>query len=484
MTGLKRPASHAENRVEGISGRCDREEQVPGSSRISVLVVEDSPTQAKYLQRLLIKHDFDVRIASNGREAAGSLAVDVPDIIVSDVIMPEMDGYDLCRHLRADARLRDLPVILVTSLSEPSEVISALEAGASNFLAKPYDEETLIERVWQTLKTSESDASDESTLAFEYNGRSYSLRSDRRQMVGFLLSTLGDTITKNVQLGESNQRLTDAVRTISRLESRYRQLMETSVEAMLVVDGDRFVVYANHAAESLFACARDDLVGTPFPFEIKLDQPTEIDFQLSESTTVFAELKMVETQWGGKPAFLASLWDVTENVLLRQTLSELSLTDELTGLHNRRGFMTLADQQLKVARRGDQSLMLLYADMDGLKTTNDTFGHAAGDAAIRETADVLRQTLRDSDILARIGGDEFAALLVDVDPPESISRVCDRINAAFEARNAAGRTAWTLGVSTGVIAHDPDDPRDLDALIQAADALMYQQKVSRRVGRA
>lgn len=454
------------------------------SAHASVLVVEDSPTQAKYLQRLLVKHDFDVSLAANGLDAARVLESFVPDLIISDVIMPEMDGYALCRHIRADEGLRALPIILVTSLSEPSEVISALEAGASNFLAKPYDEETLIERVRQTLAGSADATPEGAALAFEYNGRRYALSSDRRQMVGFLLSTLGDTITKNVQLEESNQRLTDAVRTISRLESRYRQLMETSVEAMLVVDGDHFVVYANHAAELLFACPKDDLVGTPFPFEIKPDEPTEIDFKLPGDVTVFAELRVAETQWAGKPAFLASLWDVTENVRLRQTLSELSLTDELTGLHNRRGFMTLAGQQLKVARRGDQSLVLLYADMDGLKATNDTFGHAAGDAAIRETADIIRQTLRESDILARIGGDEFVALLVDVEPPECIFRVCDRIEAAFAARNDATAADWALGVSTGVIAYDADTHRDLDQLIREADALMYQEKLRRRANRA
>ncbi len=135
------------------------------------------------------------------------------------------------------------------------------------------------------------------------------------------------------------------------------------------------------------------------------------------------------------------MWDVTENVRLREQLHELSVTDELTGLANRRGFMILAEQQRKLVRRG-HSMVLLYMDLNDFKSINDTLGHNAGDEALVETAAILRTCVRESDILARMGGDEFAALLVDSE--RGFAELApSRLQAAFERRNAVSRRPTT-----------------------------------------
>ncbi len=191
-------------------------------------------------------------------------------------------------------------------------------------------------------------------------------------------------------------------------------------------------------------------------------------------------MRIVETAWGDAAACLVSLWDMTENARLRRQLEDLSVTDELTGLANRRGFLMLAEQQRKLVRRG-HAMVLLYLDLDDFKSINDTLGHRAGDDALVETARLLSTCVRESDILARMGGDEFAALLVDSEPgfAELAPR---RVQAAFERRNASRTTPYDLSISCGSAPYLGDEPRSLEELIESADGLMYEAKQAMKAG--
>ncbi|MGO8702246.1 MAG: GGDEF domain-containing protein [Candidatus Brocadiia bacterium] len=161
-----------------------------------------------------------------------------------------------------------------------------------------------------------------------------------------------------------------------------------------------------------------------------------------------------------------------------ESIRALSLEDELTGLLNRRGFYALAEQQLKVARRTKTGLFLLFADVDGLKTTNDRFGHAEGDRLIRDAARILRATFRDSDIVARIGGDEFVVLMIQTDE-SAPAQFLARLAVEIEKRNA-GEKESPLSLSTGVTRYGREAPVPLDELIRRADALMYEEKRKKR----
>jgi len=163
-------------------------------------------------------------------------------------------------------------------------------------------------------------------------------------------------------------------------------------------------------------------------------------------------------------------------------LREMSLTDELTGLNNRRGFFTLADQQLKIANRSKKMVFLLYADLDGLKTINDTFGHDEGDRALAETGALLRDAFRESDIIARIGGDEFVVLTVDVGDakPESLM---SRVQQKFDARNADAGRKCPLSISQGIACYDPEAPCSAQDLVNLADKRMYDRKTASKAGR-
>jgi diguanylate cyclase (GGDEF)-like protein len=166
-----------------------------------------------------------------------------------------------------------------------------------------------------------------------------------------------------------------------------------------------------------------------------------------------------------------------------EAIEALSLTDELTGLGNRRGFLEHARRQLKILRRQRRPALLFFADLDGLKQINDVLGHEMGDAAIKEAAEVLRQSFRDTDVIARFGGDEFVVLVAETDRAVSV-RMMERIEANLRRANRAEGRAFNLAMSVGVSVYDPEEPLPLEELLARADSAMYQQKQLRRAEKA
>jgi diguanylate cyclase (GGDEF)-like protein len=160
-------------------------------------------------------------------------------------------------------------------------------------------------------------------------------------------------------------------------------------------------------------------------------------------------------------------------------LQSLSHKDDLTGLNNRRGFLILAEQQIKIAKRQRTPFLLLFLDLDELKVINDTFGHAEGNRAIVEAADLLRGCFRQSDVLARFGGDEFAAFALSSEGTDD-STVRARITTALDRVNAKPDRAYPLGFSMGVLACAPGEEGSVEVLLERADALMYREKRQKR----
>lgn len=163
--------------------------------------------------------------------------------------------------------------------------------------------------------------------------------------------------------------------------------------------------------------------------------------------------------------------------LLDRELRSLALTDDLTGFYNRRAFLALATQQLRVAIRKGQGLLLFFADVDFLKEINDTCGHREGDLALVRTADALEQTFRSSDILARLSGDEFAAFALETSS-QSEDVILRRLEKNLKASNA-GETRYELSLSVGAARFDPKNPVSLGELLTQADQSMYKQKRDR-----
>ncbi|MDD5223837.1 MAG: diguanylate cyclase [bacterium] len=280
-------------------------------------------------------------------------------------------------------------------------------------------------------------------------------------------------------------------------EERYRRLVETMNDGLLVQSQDRFT-YVNNRLSQMLGFQREEMVGRPL-YDFLPEQGKEIMAeQLARRSK--GERKFYEIPWTGKsgkqvhtivspePIFddegqyqgsFAVVTDISEHKLLEEKLRELSLQDELTGLYNRRGFFTLAEQQLKIARRLDRKMFLLFADLDRMKWINDTLGHSEGDRALQEVANVLKETFRESDVIARIGGDEFVALLFE--SSDSGTEIYSlRLRDGFTVSKARESFNPPLSISVGVAEYDPEHPVSLEDLLARADELMYEDKGNKK----
>jgi two-component system cell cycle response regulator len=160
---------------------------------------------------------------------------------------------------------------------------------------------------------------------------------------------------------------------------------------------------------------------------------------------------------------------------IKAELKSLSLTDDLTGLYNRRGFLTLARQQIKIAHRLKKRLLLIYTDMDNLKWINDTLGHKEGDRALKEMAEIMSNTFRASDLVARMGGDEFAVLGLE-EAEADFSKIRFRLQQKIAPPGKESARPYRLSFSMGFVQYDPERPEDIDELLARADKLMYVEK--------
>ena len=174
-----------------------------------ILIAEDSPTQAEQLKHILTRHGYRVSAAKNGREALALLNIRKPMIVISDVVMPEMDGYQLCRRIKEDENFKDIPVIMVTSLSDPKDVLKGLECGADNFIVKPYEEQYLLSRIRYLLANKDLRESEEAKTGVNilFTGQSYSITSNRLQILNLLLSTYETAVQKNSDLIKAQNKL-------------------------------------------------------------------------------------------------------------------------------------------------------------------------------------------------------------------------------------------------------------------------------------
>ena len=180
-----------------------------------------------------------------------------------------------------------------------------------------------------------------------------------------------------------------------------------------------------------------------------------------------------------KPFSVKELIARIEHTKMHERVRDISLRDELTGLYNRRGFFTLAEHLLKTAKRQQAGLFMLYCDLDGLKGINDALGHQKGDWALIDTANILKETFRGSDIIARIGGDEFVVMPIET-TVDNLEVVINRLQKAVEMDNAKSKREYKLSISTGMAYFDPLSPCTIDELLSKADRLMYEQKRTKK----
>lgn len=272
-------------------------------------------------------------------------------------------------------------------------------------------------------------------------------------------------------------------------------VVESSNDAMISQDLDGKVMSWNPAAEQLYGFSFAEAGGKPISIIIPHTHQQEFDdvweqvlsgdqIQNFETERVTKDGHRVDVAMSVAPIRDASgvvvgvstiARDVTEKKKTEE-LRRLALLDELTSLNNRRGFVLLAGHQTNVAKRDKRPMTLLFIDLDNLKTINDNFGHSEGDRAITDAAHILKETFRESDVVARVGGDEFCILMMSDGPVMDSDTPIARLQTAVDLHNAHRDRPYKLSFSVGKADYDPDDPASIEDLMHAADEAMYVQK--------
>jgi diguanylate cyclase (GGDEF)-like protein len=449
----------------------------------SILVVEDSPTQAILLRRMVEQCGFPARSATDGEKALALLAEEPPALVMTDIIMPRMDGYELCLHIKSNPAWKHIPVVLLTSLSDTREVLNALACGADDFMTKPVDKEVLGERIRRALDNASGVSANPADSGSRRANDLIPVESNPSRVANLLFSTYDDAVRKNRALDKANGELQVSMEIIRGMQEDYRAILENNADAVIVTGADGMARYVNPAARRLFDRTAEEFFGSPFDFPLVPGESREIEIKRKTGEVAVAETRVEHSHWEGSPAILATLRDVTETVRLRDELKSMAFNDALTGLQNRRGFFHLLEFNAQAAMRTGHKMLLFFIDLDGLKRVNDTLGHQEGDRLIIDAADILRRTFRRADIVARLGGDEFAVSAADV-PNEVEDVLRRRLEENRVAHNASAQRPYQVEYSMGVVTFDPEAPIPVEDLVKRADEAMYEQKRLRKAGRA
>jgi len=318
---------------------------------LTILVVEDSPTQAEQLKYFLEEEGYRIISASDGKQALLLLKTAKPILIISDIVMPEMDGYELCRSIKADEKLKDIPVILLTAMTEPEDVIMALQCGASTFVTKPCDAISLVTTIKYLFANRELDSrlTGDHEMEVLLHGRKFTLNPSNSQMLDFLISTYETTVEQGHKLSQSHialQELNDQLE--QKIEDRTRELtaaesiINTVREPLIALDQDLRVVTVNRSFYDVFKVNPEETVGHliynlgnkqwDIPrlrelLETILPQKTTFDNYEVEHTfatigrrIMLLNARQIQRVWGKEQVILLAIEDITvrkeiENVM-------------------------------------------------------------------------------------------------------------------------------------------------------------------------
>jgi PAS domain S-box-containing protein len=235
-----------------------------------ILVVEDSATQAEALRLLLLGHSYKVTVAPDGERALALVTKNKLDLVLSDITMPGISGYELCRRIKTDLKRRDLPVVLLSSLADPMDIVHGLEAGADNYIAKPYEPEQLLQRIRHVLENQRRRRGTKSQLGLNVTvlGSTFTITSEKEQILDLLISTFEDAVQQNKQLRRREEELEAAKAELARyaggLEERLRSVVATVPDVLFSVapDGSR-VQYLSPAAAHVFGYGPEEMTADP-----------------------------------------------------------------------------------------------------------------------------------------------------------------------------------------------------------------------------
>ena len=282
-------------------------------------------------------------------------------------------------------------------------------------------------------------------------------------------------------------------------EILYRRLFEAAQDGILILDPKTGQIEkVNPYLVNMLHRSYDDFLGKKFweisPFKDTLLSQSyfqeiqnkgyihykDIPLETKEGNQVAVEFVSSVFAVNSKKVIQCNIRNITDRKQMEDEFRTLSVTDQLTGLYNRRGFITVAEQQLKITERTGNRLLMLFADVDNLKWINDNFGHLKGDEALIETANIFKRVFRESDVIARIGGDEFAVLAFG-HPKEYSDMSINRLEQQINIHKNRENRGYNLSISIGIAARGTENRISLDELMAQADAKMYEHKKSKQL---
>jgi two-component system cell cycle response regulator len=441
-----------------------------------VLIVDDIEVNVKLLEAKLSSEYFDVLSASSGDAALRIAEAKALDVILLDVMMPRMDGFEVCRRLKANPRTADVPVVMVTALSDTADRLSSLEAGADEFLTKPVDDIALFARVRSLVRLKRM--IDEWRLREEVCGRFAGKPREAAAEKGpARILIVEENAFAAANLADALKSLAPSVRRVAACHEAVEHL-DRDIElviASLTTPGDdalRLVAHCRAHDPSRHLPILLIAEGCDLPLLAKgldlgandyLVRPVDCSELLARSATQIKRKRMQDRL----------------NQNYQRSLS-LALTDELTGLYNRRYLFAHLDELIERAGGDGIRAALLLFDIDHFKKVNDSHGHAAGDQVLRQIAVRALNSVRGADLVARLGGEEFVVVMPETELGIAAA-VAERLRAAIAQQpfNVGDAAPLSLTVSIGVTATaSGGDARDL--MLARADEALYAAKAAGR----
>lgn len=425
------------------------------AQRSRILIVDDTPANVEILLGLL-EDDYDTRFALSGRQALALLRrIEPPDLILLDVMMPEMDGYAVCAALKGDPRTAAIPVLFITAKTDADSETQALAAGAVDFIHKPINKDVLRARVRLHLQLAQRTAALQRSLA----------EIEQAQQQLQVLSTAIDQSPTSIII-------TGLDATIQYVNPCFTE--ETGYALQEVMGQNPRFLQSGLTDRATFAEMWRCLSrGEPWIGEM-INRRKSGEVYWEE-----AHIAPVKDAGGQITHYVAVKMDITERKRAYERIAYMAHHDALTELPNRALFFERVAHGLALARRRQTRLALLFIDLDRFKAINDRYGHAVGDTVLQEAARRLGACVRESDTLGRLGGDEFVALLLDVGATGNALSVADKINQTLRQPFIVDEKALSLSSSIGVALY-PDHGEDPIELAKCADCAMYCAKQSGR----
>ncbi len=440
-----------------------------------VLIVDDIPTNVRLLEARLTAEYYEVSSAHSGAEALAKCQEQDFDIILLDVMMPEMDGFEVCRRLKADPKTHHIPVLMITALDQPSDRVQGLDAGADDFLTKPVDDMQLMARVKSLVRLKS--LTDE-LRARALTGQQIAIEDAIRAMDS--ISAAGGSVL----IIDSDQRHAERIKAYLEPEHKV-DILSQPADAVFQVSGASYelalISMSLDGFDPLRVCSQVRTVEQTRNLPIILmadeaDKPRVVRaLDLGINDFIYRPVERNELMARVRTQIRRHRYAMELRESVNNTMA-MAVTDPLTGLYNRRYFERHLNVLLGKAQEQERDLALMILDIDHFKAVNDSYGHDIGDAVLREFSARLRRNIRGVDLACRFGGEEFVVLMPDTDFAQADS-VAERVRQSIAEKmfDVGAPRPLSVTVSVGVSLNESlaDTP---ESLIKRADVALYRAK--------